>query len=195
MYVGTLILIAGPSGIGKSYFIDLLLQGNLKKFSDHLGIGESDSWKHITAKELRENPALEADRIIFHYDLTGPWKRGIQSGFMADRSLEILNVAKDATVVTLWARPEVILERYLKRQKETKSILRFLHRLAIPAKETKLYRNPSGLLSLYREWYDFCQRLNLKGQWMVNSIDNLVTHEPLSEHSFQMMTERMFSKA
>jgi len=183
MHIGRLILIAGPSVIGKSFFINLLKSGDLKKFSEQLGIMEPNLWNYLTAKEVREMQTLEVKRLIFHYDLTGPWKRSLQSGFIEDYSLEILNNSKEIIVVTLWAKPEIILKRYLTRQRESKNIIRLLHRLVFPAKEIKLYNNSSKLLILYREWYEFCGKFNLKAHWIVNTMSNPITYESFNEPS------------
>jgi len=193
MGVNRIVLIAGPSGIGKSYFIDRLSQGDLEEFAEDLNIEEPAAWQHVFAKELRENPAQVAERIFFHYDLTGPWKHNIQNGFWGDRSLQVLDSAGATTVVTLFASPEVILRRYFKRQKETKGLFRFLFRLARPAQEIKLYREPAKLLTLYHEWYEFCQSRYLKDHWQVNTTDNPMGYERLTGDVLQATIGKIFA--
>jgi hypothetical protein len=199
VYVEKLVVLAGPSGIGKTFMVDRLGPGPFAEFSKQLGITEPGLWDYTSTKKLHEAPDLEIDRLIFHYDLARLWKRKYRSGYSEDPVLKILSNSKEITVATLWAKPEIILRRLLERQRrkahdtrhKSRAIMRMLYRWAFPREVTKLYRNPADLQSIYREWIRFCGDFSLEAHWLVDTTSDALAYCPLDEHSFRAMIESL----
>jgi hypothetical protein len=203
IYVDRLVVIAGPSGVGKTFLVNRLGNGPLMEFSKQLGITELGLWSHPWGQELEEAPDLEVDRLIFPYDLARLWKFEYRSGYSEDALLKILHTANDITVVTLWARPEIILRRFRERRRRKaydtqckgKAIIRMLYQRAFPPEVTKLYRNAADLQSLYHEWIRFCGDFDLSAHWLADTTSDQVAYCALDERSFRAMIESLAERA
>jgi hypothetical protein len=199
VYVEKLVVFAGPSGIGKTFMVERLGHAPFAELSKQLGITEPGLWDDAWGKELHETPDLEVERLIFPYDLARLWKRKYRSGYSEDPLLKVLSTSKEITVATLWARPEIILERFLERQRrkahdtrhKSRAIMRMLYRRAFPREVTKLYRNPADLPFLYREWIRFCRDFSLEAHWLVDATSDSLAYCPLDENSFRAMIESL----
>ena len=190
--VNKLIVIAGPSAVGKSFLINRLQSDAFPQFSAQLGITEPALWSVKTALDLEDIHELQEDRLIVHYDLTRPWKRRLHSGYMEDQPLTILQAAIEITFITLLATPEILLARFFSRRGEhpVRGIFRLTSLLKPRHKDiTRLYRNPSELLSLYIEWTNFCKKFSPKAHWIVDATKEPLTFTSLSEHSTAELTK------
>src|SRR4051812_35157386 len=119
MHIDRLLVIAGPSGSGKSHLIQKLRAGELPRVAEALRLGETGSWRTLLVREV---PHLDGERLgpaMFHYDLLRPWRPRQAPRFAEDEMLcAVLAAATpyEVTVITLWASPEVLLRRIVERR-------------------------------------------------------------------------------
>jgi len=119
MHIDRLLVVAGPSGSGKSHLIQKLRAGELPRVAEALHLGETGSWRTLLVREV---PQLDGERLgtaMFHYDLLRPWRPRRTPRFGEDETLGAVLAAATpcaVTVVTLWASPEVLLQRIVERR-------------------------------------------------------------------------------
>jgi hypothetical protein len=200
MHVDKLMVIAGPSGVGKSFLIKQLQLGSFPQFVKQLEMADPNLWTYVLARHLEKIREHKIDRLFLHYDLTRPWRRKLRSGYLEDQPLRILTTSKEITVVTLPGTPEILMSRIVARRKarserhksKAKSNIRLFSRLAFLGNQRnkkkqkdvlQLYKNPSELLSLYDEWMKFCRGIKLKSHWIVNTMEDPPTFISLKEYS------------
>lgn len=152
MEVKKLVILGGPSCIGKSYLIKKIRRGELPFVCEQLGI--SSDTPSVEAGALSQGEGYYP-RMILHYDFV----RQMRGGRI--RMLpEAVDVSERVTYVTLVATRRALRHRVRKRLKrhlygilhgswpEVRYGARFLPSLPI-------YFNPRGLDALYQRWYDF----------------------------------------
>jgi hypothetical protein len=119
--VGTLVIVAGASGAGKSTFLDLLAAGALPaSIMEALPPGCA-KWLQTTGKKVigkrARDVALHPARVegaLQHYDLLSPFDTEVES-YETDRSLKLANRANRIVVVDIRPGREVLREHLAQR--------------------------------------------------------------------------------
>jgi hypothetical protein len=110
-----LLLIAGPSGGGKSTFIAMLLASRLPPEVRQLLPAGAESWPKTSAdrskRSLRAVSALE--NVILHYDIAGPARR--RESYARDPVLAGLASARRLTVVEIRTPPDQLVNQFRSR--------------------------------------------------------------------------------
>jgi energy-coupling factor transporter ATP-binding protein EcfA2 len=196
IHVGELILVAGPSCVGKSTLIKKLQEGTETLLSEKVELGDPASWTYSEGARLHKIHEPHVDRMIFHYDILRPWKLNIDQGYEGDESLRILDTSEAITFVTLWATPQALIQRLRSREadliRKTLSFrnirskwqkFRDLHKLW---KRQKLYTNTLELFSFYDKWFEFCNTYILKAHWIINttgSVPQVISFKELERYT------------
>jgi|GEM_PF-1903314 len=181
MEVNRLIVIAGVSGVGKSYLIDKLKAEYFSELVEKFKMGDPKVWNYVLAKHFKRLRQPKIDRLVLHYDLTRSWRRCLKRGYRDDTPLQVFKTAKKIDIMTLWVAPEILISRIIKRRqlREPKKNhcekkfwwpLQFIPRLKFGKREKRdvleLYQNPRKLVLLYSEWADFCKQFNsINSHW------------------------------
>lgn len=151
MRIGELIVLAGPSCIGKSHLIQ-----QLKKGEPIAGLDIAPSIRCVEVPELLSLTGLH-NKILLHYDLLEQIKNGVVNGMP-----DIVITADSITYITLVADSSVRKRRALKRfqlhlghmvdgwigKSAWRLTLRYLSVL-------HLHYTSKRLQHLYQEWYKF----------------------------------------
>lgn len=176
-----LIVFAGPPCSGKSTILGKLQTGNLPWLCTQLELGDPALWRYVESREMHALPALQANKIILHYDFLRPFQLGLPQGDYAQhKPLGILDRCDEITFVTLWAAPKTLIERLQTRQvAQCKSHLKSLNlRLAIGSIRTlrllrPLYLNPVKLMAYYPQWFKFCSTYQAKSHWIMDTMGDV----------------------
>jgi hypothetical protein len=115
--IGHLVVLAGASGVGKTTLLQWLRTGDprarallaaldLHGFEDAPSLHAHESWR---------SPSRRMERLWLHYDMNRA-TRFPARGFEGDEALSLLQLAERVTCITLWASPEVVTERHLRRR-------------------------------------------------------------------------------
>jgi ABC-type branched-subunit amino acid transport system ATPase component len=148
--IGELLVLAGPSGAGKTHLVERVLSGSDRVLAGRLGIERPEAWQTVTAQELRSLEIPEVARLLLHYDLLRPWRGGARS-FARDEALDVLACAERVRVCTLYCPPSVLIARLERRCATAAGDGLVLAREALA-----LYRQPGLLATTYAGWLAFC---------------------------------------
>ena len=168
-----LLIVAGPSCVGKSHLLEKLQGGELPSLSLSLGLAPVSSWEFYNAKRLQQSSDPPARNTLLHYDLMRPWFVGF-GNYQNDPALKILEAAQEITVLTMWDEPDILLQRFDQR------IQGKLLRIYIPGKlfsllrnfpkliqKRNFYRQPPELWRQYTQWFEFCAGYDLVEHWIL----------------------------
>jgi hypothetical protein len=168
-----LLLIAGPSGGGKSTFIAMLLASRLPPEVRQLLPPGAERWPKTSAdrskRGLRAVGALE--NVILHYDIAGPARR--RESYAKDPVLAGLASARQVTVVEIRPPPDRLVNQFRSRSAAAEArwswwrkrwrrsvpqallhVVGPLLRNKVPSKPV-LYGQPGWLEECYARWDAF----------------------------------------
>lgn len=189
MQINHLILVGGPSCSGKSYTIGKIQRGECGDLGQQLGFMDPSSWRYVHAWELANLPEPKIERLLVHYDIYA--QRSDEAGFGYVE--ELIANSQHATVLTLCARPRVLIKRsnkrifrkWLKRLRERidstvsgrKAELEPPRRIRRRWEKRREYGRGHSVL-LYQEWFEFIDRLGVQTHWLldVNPSNVFVAH-------------------
>ncbi len=140
--IGHLVVVSGPTAVGKSTFIRALSDPSLRK-----RFGIEDGYSSIEAKHLDRLERGRHDTLVFHYDMLRPFDRPLQS-HGRDPAFHLLDSAERVTFITL-ARSSDDLERRLRTNTAPEPNRKGKKRHSLIEKQ---YRNPAFLKAWYEAW-------------------------------------------
>ena len=145
-FMSKLIVIAGPSGVGKSHTIRLMRTGLLTAVSDKIGLARTE-WVSLNMKRVSELSDFNLRCLVVECDTAWPWKDRHSHDFSSHKFLtQSHQIFKELAVVNLWATPEVLRQRRLLHMQQRRS--KKSDSLKI-ARMDELLSSPSLYLSLY----------------------------------------------
>ena len=140
--IGHLVVVCGPTAVGKSSFIRALDDPKVRK-----KFGIADGYSFVQAKDLDRLARGRHDTLVFHYDMLRPFDRPLQS-HGRDPAFHLLQSAEKITFVTLAASGEVLRKRIQSNDAQpTNRKDRKRHKLLF-----KQYANPAFLKAWYDAW-------------------------------------------
>ena len=183
MSLKRLVIVAGPTAVGKSFFLKKLMHRTFSDVPAQLYLSGAE-WQEVRARQFdidypQPFPAILPNHIVLHYETTRTWRRPYD--FANDPSLELLHIAEKSTIVTLWAPAHILLDRFVSHN--FKSWRRRAHRVAVRwfgksfnpkytrlAELFALYRDGSPELErIYRDWFGFCSGFPVADHWIVDT--------------------------
>ncbi len=159
--IGHLVLVAGPTSVGKSTFQAALAHDS--ELRRKAGIANNAKMTLCNAN-LLDLPAGRIDTLVVHYDLLRPHLSSIKS-YERDIPLQILGAADKITSLVLVADQAVLRERITKHE---------LSRMFVKKRHRRIfqdYSNPDFLSAFYDEWTAFCARHKNLAKTMVVKTD------------------------
>jgi predicted RNA methylase len=147
-----LIVVAGPTSVGKSRLIQKLINHNLPEIAQPIGIEKGMEMAFAGANSLEQNYNGNVDIFLFHYDIVRPFRRSAKT-HERDEALDILDTAEDIVALTLWTPPDI-----LRKQFEQSKIL---NRGKIKKNERRWkiyqdYADKGKINEFYNGWLKFC---------------------------------------
>jgi hypothetical protein len=140
--IGHLVVVSGPTAVGKSSFIKGLDDPKLRK-----KFGIAGKFTTIGANRLDDLAPGRHDTLVFHYDMLRPFDRPLQS-HGRDPAFHLLQSAEKITFITLAASGEVLRKRIQTGEAQpTNRKGRKRHKLLF-----KQYANPAFLKAWYDAW-------------------------------------------
>jgi 2-polyprenyl-3-methyl-5-hydroxy-6-metoxy-1,4-benzoquinol methylase len=151
-----MLVVAGPTSVGKSTFIQKLQNGEFPECEETLGVHNLKDWNVQTGGSLINSTEAELDAMIFHYDFMHVHFRSEKIP-ARDPLLDGLHVAEELTFITLLAPEEVLLKRIYSGEIEPNT-KRGKYRgnkrhLAI----RDIYQSPGAVAKHYRGWLEFAK--------------------------------------
>ena len=140
--IGHLVVVSGPTAVGKSSFIKALDDPKLRK-----KFGIADGFSTIGANRLDDLAPGRHDTLVFHYDMLRPFDRPLQS-HGRDPAFHLLQSAEKITFITLAANGDVLQQR-IRTEAAQPSGRKGKKRHALLQKQ---YGNPAFLKAWYDAW-------------------------------------------
>lgn len=157
-----LVVVAAPSGTGKSALVGRLRCGELPELAGALGIGAPDGWAYASSGNIMHFTEA-AERLVYQYNLLHP-TMSTAKVYARDRVLDVLDAAEDVTVATLWCPPDLLGERYRTFKANKRRLLRprQAKRQRRRSKKQREYTDPARVCAHYRRWLEFVREKGLK---------------------------------
>ncbi len=171
---GRVIIIAGPSCVGKTTLIQKLREGKLSDLQKKLNLHDLESWVFLDAWQVEGFIGLGYRNLVLHYDILRLLDYNIQ-GYQMDIALNFLRYADQLEMLTMWEFPDTLLDRCRKRQRKNYRNLRkcrvrlFFDRHHRLKQKIRLYQKPDALLEWYAKWFDFCMSIPVSDHFVVHS--------------------------
>lgn len=187
-----LVIIAGPSAIGKSTLLEEIREGDASHLSEQLNIDLSSSYLYLDAMMLSEVNMSSVDRLILHYDFIHQYRSEDGFAYLSD----LVTKSHNIVTVTLYTSNTILHKRITSRL--IKAFLSFLHRPS-PSKirtifklwkKKQLYKNTSKLLSHYNIWSEFMKECGVVHHLMLDNCNSRVTGaRPYCQDTIKVLME------
>ncbi len=197
MHFHQIVIVSGPTGSGKSTLMKKIRENTLPEISKQLGLDNPSKWVFVMDEfKALELPESHLDSLIIHYDFLRPILREQLQNYEEDECLSVLPNSDKITFVTLWAKPEILIERlklrkkrfffensdlqgfiYFSKSKNKSQIMRNLFLKYLSRKPKKLHEmyNSTSIYEAYEKWFNFCSSFDGSVNWIVdNSKDNIL---------------------
>lgn len=153
--IGHLVIVSGPTGSGKSTFLDRVSHGHptVRFAAEAAGIRHAADYAVANGDGLAVLASREP-KLLFHYDLLRPWRRdaGIHQ---RDEVLHVVDCCRRLTVITLVARPSALCRRL---EAELDGLADSGSRSGRRLQEVlHLYSDTNRLVDRVAAWIDFCR--------------------------------------
>lgn len=131
--IENLVIVAGPTAVGKSTFIRALKNDKYPDLNKMLDIASFQNFDHVGATSILDTRKAHFENLIFHYDFLRSLLRSSKT-VERDEALHILSCAKSIKVVTLEISPSTLHQQlydreYLEgRPKGKRRVLKYLIR-------------------------------------------------------------------
>ena len=171
---GRVIIIAGPSCVGKTTLIQKLREGKLPDLQKHLNLHDLESWVFLDAWQVEGFIGLGHRNLVLHYDILRLLDYNIL-GYQMDTALNFLRDVNQVEMLTLWEFSDTLLDRCRRRwRKNFRNLKKFRLRLFFGRhhrlkQKIYLYQNPETLLEWYAKWFDFCMSIPVSDHFVAHS--------------------------
>jgi hypothetical protein len=176
VHANQLIIIAGPSCVGKSFLINKIKQGDCSRLCKQLGMLNPSSWRYVGYPGLMKihQPIIES--LVLHNDFNANLNKDNLKHLH-----ELINNADTIIIVTLMVPRSILVKRVNSR------LLKSFFQL-IGVRETKKSYNPGKLLAkilglwrkrkaakcrkvdlLYGKWFSYLNRFNITNHLLLDS--------------------------
>lgn len=152
--VGRLLVVTGPTAVGKSTFLRRLRAGWLPEVARRLELGDVSTWTETSASVLASFEEPRTPRLLFHYDFLRPYLRSAKT-HARDEALDVLDAAEELTIVTLWAPPEVLRARLLRSEIGPRTVLGLYFGRKRHKRILADYEDPERVREHYRAWFRY----------------------------------------
>ncbi len=153
-----LVIVAGPTSVGKSTLIEELMNHSVPDIAQTLGIEKGATMAFAGANSIARQFNGNVDTFLFHYDIVRPFRRSAKT-HERDEALDILDTAEDITVLTLWTPPDILRQQFEKSK--------ILNRGKIKKNERRWkifqdYADKNKISEFYNGWLKFCRDKKVK---------------------------------
>lgn len=154
--IGHLVVVAGPTSIGKSSFIARLREGQLPEIARMLEIDHPGGWQEIGPRSIHTLTESMVEGYILHYDFLRPYYRSAKT-HDRDEAFDLLKTARRVSFVTLIAPPEELRRRFDENEIRPKTRFGIYRGSKRHLRIRREYENPARIRYLYERWLDFCR--------------------------------------
>lgn len=170
-----LIIIAGPSCVGKTTLIDRLLKNELPEIAEKLNMSLNDSWYYADDWCFDRSNALDLQsHLLIHYDFFRHFNL-VDLDFTVDNALTPIKRAKRIDIITLYESKERLLNNCENRRKLLQNkLLTFkvfdtIKRLLFLKRKVLFYQEPTALQNVYYRWFEFLANVASSQYWKYES--------------------------
>ena len=182
-----LLVVSGPTSIGKSTFIKKLMKNELGEVSKSLEMEDPSAWVMSSPILIKKNlKDAFHQKMIFHYDFLRPYQRSARVP-KRDDALEIVDTADHVVFLTLWCPSNMLRDR-LKRGELDPNTVNGVYK----GRERYLqlyeeYKDPQKIYGHYQNWFEFTSSKN--GRHVMASLTDTLELFSLDEWESRMQAE------
>lgn len=160
-----LILVSGPSAVGKSRFLTRLLAGQHALIWQKIGLAQLSDYQFHAAGHLRNDQLVLPENLILHYDFLHQFHSG-EYQYLNNLSA----IYPRISALMLYAPRQVLIERMRAR---LQSALQATPTARIHVDTLKsrctLYGSPTGLCDEYFKWIKRVLKLEVDKQYALST--------------------------
>ena len=114
--VGHLVVVAGPTAVGKSTLIERMRAGSAPEIAAQLGLSGFEDFAVVSADALSADRQRRTEKLILHYDTALPHVEEHAWTYARDPALDLLACAERVSVVSLRASAKTLRERLVESE-------------------------------------------------------------------------------
>jgi hypothetical protein len=177
-----LMVVAGPSCVGKSTFVKRLERGDYPWLIRKIDVGDLSDWTTVYSKDAADLDISRYQKVVLHYALPIiPLSRKTFGGYEHDHRLDIVELADRVTILSLFADRKTVYKRIRNRLRRV--LLNCFRRPLAVAPRREFLRllalkntvnEPNfPYFSILYSWIDFCETMAPRNHLLID-----YNHEP-----------------
>jgi len=173
------IVIAGPSCVGKTRLISEMREGLHAPVRAALGLDDVHAWSYLNARGVVIRAMQPSRGLVLHYDIVRPLMERRVEGFGDDPGLAPMLSAAEVRVCSMWGGAALLRERAYRKlasrrwldRRALRMPLQWWERLRRLRRRQVWYCDEAFIRNRYIRWFEF-----------VDSLSNVSRHLILDAH-------------
>lgn len=163
--IGTLVVLAGVSGAGKSHLWERVRMGSEDALATKLLLKPVEGWASTDAISLRALESPVIDGLVLQYDLLRPHRGGARR-YDRDEALDVVSCAETVRVLTVFCRPDILRSRLEARARNEVG-----EGLRLADEALLLYRRVGELRRIMERWIGYWRGRDVQPVFIDTSVE------------------------
>jgi hypothetical protein len=167
--VARLVVLAGPSAVGKTHLVRQMRRGEPPALAEQLGL--QPPFVVSSARDLKRLSQSAIETLVVHYDFLDQRQglakfQHLDGWFEHSSTIDIITMHVPCDVLADRMAHRVVRSRNRWRREPSWALIRRIFR---QAKKCRFYRQDARVSALYEEWYTFLSQRDISSKWELQS--------------------------
>jgi len=151
------ILLGGPPSSGKSTLMEALIANEQREIGEKLNVGDGSKWRGVNSNAFGEITEPHLEKVMMHFSFIHPYVRHCFT-YERDEQLDVLDLADELQILTLWTDPKVNLERFDQKKIIPRTVNGKYTGSARYLDRRTYLEDPKKLMGYYDKWFEYVQK-------------------------------------
>ncbi|MCP3887489.1 MAG: hypothetical protein GY702_01255 [Desulfobulbaceae bacterium] len=161
-----LIIVGGPSAVGKTAFLNCMQQKQISDLLNQIPVNNPQLYLYLDAVQLTGVRKSFVDRLVLHYDFIHQYSLQVGFSYLSD----LINRSNSVFVLTLCAQSIILSNRISSRLRRIIKTRPFgTQRIERLQKKKEMYDDQEMLLGEFQRWLEYFEEYEIASHMIIDS--------------------------